>query len=118
MVKQILLCGIVLLPIQAETTVDSPLQEDCLACHEAQKVPSEFIYRRYLMKYSSKDTVKEKLFSYIKAPSQNNSVMPPQFFGKYVVKELTELDDGTLKERIDDYIKFYDVSKKLFVPNQ
>ena len=118
MVKQILLCTIALFPLQADTTiVDLPLQRDCLACHQTQKVPSEFIYRRYLMRYSSKDTIRERLFSYLKAPTQHSSVMPPQFFGKYIVKESTLLSDEILKERIDEYIRFYDVGKKLFIQN-
>ncbi len=118
MVKQVLLYGISLLILQADTVANLPLQRDCFDCHQTQKVSSEFIYRRYLMKYSSKDTIRERLFLYLKAPSQHNSVMPPQFFGKYVVKEPTQLNDETLKKRIDDYIRFYDVSKKLFIPNE
>ncbi len=117
MVREVFLYGILLSTLQADTVANLPLQRDCFDCHQAQKVSSEFIYRRYLMKYSSKDTIRERLFLYLKAPSQHNSVMPPQFFGKYVVKEPTQLNDKILKERINDYIRFYDVSQKLFIPN-
>ncbi len=98
-----------------DPSINSGLEKDCLACHQEQKIPSEFIYRRYLMKYSSKETIRKKLFSYLKSPSQQNSVMPPQFFGKYVVKEPTQLSDEILQKRIDDYIRLYDVGQKLFI---
>ena len=120
MVKLISVVLLALLPLSADIPIvnsntDSGLEKDCLACHQEQKIPSEFIYRRYLMKYSSKETIRQKLFSYLKSPSQQNSVMPPQFFGKYVVKEPTRLSDEILKKRIDDYIKLYDVGQKLFI---
>ena len=104
--------------VAEETVVDLKLQRDCFSCHQAQKVPSEFIYRRYLTTYSSTDTVKKKLFDYLKHPSRQRSVMPPQFFGKYVVKAPILLDDEMLKERIDEYMQFYDIGKKLYVPSE
>ncbi len=119
MVKPILLFILSLFTLSADSPLPSPeLKRDCLLCHQEQKIPSEFIYRRYLMKYSSKETIKKRLFTYLQSPAQKNSIMPPQFFGKYMVKEPVLLKDEILKERIDAFIQFYDISRKIYVPNK
>ena len=92
------------------------LQRECIVCHEKQKIPSGPIYRRYLLKYSSKEIIGEKIFSYLKHPDKNSSIMPPQFFNKFPVKRATELNDKALRQRIKAYIDRYDVNKRFFVP--
>ena len=91
------------------------MQKACLACHVQQQIPSEMIYRRYLMKYSSKARIREQIFTYLKAPSAQSSIMPAQFFKKYPLKEPSKHDDETLQSLIDAYIDHYDVRKKLYV---
>jgi len=123
MVKSIILFLIVLCSLwSSEKAVDltverySVLKRDCLRCHKTQKIPSEATYRRYLRKYSSKATIKEKMLAYLKAPSIKSSIMPPQFFGKFPIKEVSQLKEEALRDRIDDYIDYFDINKKLFIP--
>ena len=93
------------------------LQRECLSCHQLHSVPSQMIYRRYLMKYSSKKRVKEKIFAYLQNPSKENSIMPAQFFLKFMMKEKSHLSDKQMNQLIDAYIEHYDISKKLFNPH-
>ncbi len=73
------------------------------------------IYRRYLLKYSSTALIKEQIFSYLKRPSTEASIMPAPFFKKFSLKEPSKLDDKTLDKLIDEYIGLYDVSKKIYI---
>ena len=116
MVKAILFFMLAILFLQGGSEAPSPdLERECLQCHAAQKIPSEAIYRRYLLKYSSKETIRQKMFSYLRSPSVEKSIMPPQFFSKFPLTGRSELDNETLRQRVDDYIDYYDVNPRLYV---
>ncbi len=89
------------------------LQKECLQCHAEQQIPSALVYRRYLMKYSTFERMEKAMFSYIKKPDQKHSIMPPQFFLKFPMKEVSMLDDHTLKKLIKSYLNTFDVKKNL-----
>ncbi|WP_294956961.1 hypothetical protein [Sulfurovum sp.] len=91
------------------------LQKACLSCHAQQQIPSEIIYRRYLLKYSSTSVIRQKIYAYLKAPSTQASIMPKPFFRKFPLKEPSELDDKTLQKLIDAYVDLYDVRMKIYV---
>jgi len=92
------------------------LQRECLQCHVEQQIPSGLIYRRYLMKYSTFERMEKAVFSYIKNPDQKHSIMPPQFFLKFPMKEVLTLDDDKLQKMIKSYLNTFDVKKKLVLP--
>ncbi len=69
------------------------------------------------MKYSSKKIIKEKIYAYLQNPSRDDSIMPPQFFLKFTMKEKSLLTDQQMNTLVDDFIVHYDISKKLFNPN-
>ncbi len=92
------------------------LQKECLQCHVEQQIPSALIYRRYLMKYSTYERMEKAMFSYIKNLDQKYSIMPPQFFLKFPMKEATTLDDDMLQKMIKSYLNTFDVKKKLVLP--
>jgi len=117
MVKYILFILITATSLFAQDSSVS-LQRDCLACHQLHSIPSQMIYRRYLMKYSSKKIIKEKILDYLKNPFQENSIMPAQFFLKFKMKESSPLSSKEMNMLIDAYIEYYDVSKKLFTPKK
>ena len=116
MVKKTLI--FLLLSNFAQTKEPSPLlQQNCLKCHTGQKIPSELVYRRYLMKFSTKERMKESLLSYLKNPKKENSIMPQQFFLKFPQKEALDLNDTVLEESVRAYLDFFDVRKKLKLKN-
>jgi hypothetical protein len=92
------------------------LQQNCLACHVEQKIPSELIYRRYLMRYSTHDSIKKQLMPYLKAPSRKTSIMPKQFFLKFPEKEALDMNETVFSKSIDAYLEYFDVKKKLVLP--
>lgn len=92
------------------------LQKECLLCHVEQQIPSALIYRRYLMKYSTSERIEKAMLSYIKNPDQKDSIMPPQFFLKFPMKEVSTLDESTLQKIIKSYLNSFDVKQKLVLP--
>jgi len=98
----------------AQSNEPTPLaQKNCLNCHMKQKIPSELIYRRYLLKLSTKESIKKYLFSYLKNPKIKNSIMPKQFFLKFPKKEVLDINDTILENSIDSYLDYFDVKNKL-----
>jgi hypothetical protein len=87
-----------------------------MSCHKEQKIPSELIYRRYLLKYSTNTKIKERLFKYLKNPKKETSIMPKQFFLKFPEKDALDLNDTALSKSIDIYLDYFDIKKKLVLP--
>jgi len=112
MVKTIFFSIIVL---TTTTTAQTELQINCLNCHFKQKIPSELIYRRYLQKYSTHSTIKAKLLSYLKKPTQKNSIMPKQFFLKFPEKKALDLNQTILVKSINEYLDYFDIKNQLFL---
>ena len=88
-----------------------------MECHIRQKIPSELIYRRYLLKYSTHSAIKEQLLVYLKEPKKETSIMPKQFFLKFPEKEALDLNETVVEESIDAYLDYFDVKKKLIYGN-
>lgn len=92
------------------------LEDTCLYCHNKQQIPSELIYRRYLMQYSTHKNITKAMYKYLKNPKKENSIMPSQFFLKFPMKEELCLDDETLQKNIRTFLQTFDVKKKLILP--
>jgi len=92
------------------------LQSKCLRCHMQEQIPSELIYRRYLMTYSTKEEMQNAIFNYLKDPKKENSIMPPPFFFKFPMKETLDLNDESLEKNIGAFLDTFDVKKKLVLP--
>ena len=107
----------ILVNAQNVSTEDNQLlQKECLQCHIEQQIPSELVYRRYLMKYSTFERMEKAIFSYMKDPDPKHSIMPPQFFLKFPMKEKSTLDNDTLQQMIKRYLNSFDIKKKLGLP--
>ncbi len=92
------------------------LQSKCLDCHIQEQIPTQLIYRRYLMTYSTQEEMSKAIFSYMKDPQKENSIMPPPFFYKFPMKKVLDMDDASLKENIRLFLDHLDVKKKLMLP--
>ena len=101
--------------IQAQESPSIELQTNCLKCHSQQKIPSELIYRRYLLKYSTKERIKSKLLNYLSDPKREKSIMPKQFFLKFPEKIALEINSTILEKSINEYLNFFDVEKRLIL---
>ncbi len=93
------------------------LQNTCLKCHAYDQIPNTLIYKRYLVKYSTKDAMTQAILKYMKAPKKENSVMPPPFFLKFPMKKRLDLDDDKLEHNIRIFLDTFDMKKKLILPH-
>jgi len=98
-----------------ETKIDKTIDETCLSCHRQQQIPNGLIYRRYLMQYSTDIRMEEAIFKYLKNPSKETSIMPPQFFLKFPIKDTLELDELKLHNSIKKYLKRFDIKEHLIL---
>ncbi|RLA69880.1 MAG: hypothetical protein DRG09_04630 [Epsilonproteobacteria bacterium] len=117
--KIIFLCMLFSIGVVAgNITIDDKqqVQEKCLQCHNQEQIPNGLIYRRYLMKYSTKEAMKIAIMKYLKDPKQKNSIMPHPFFSKFSMKEVSDLDDENLKKNIQTFLNTFDLKKNLVLP--
>ena len=112
MVKIFIIISIVLVSLAKPSQM---LQTNCLNCHQKQQIPSELIYRRYLMLYSTNIQIKKQIVKYLKNPKEELSIMPKQFFLKFPMKEELNIDNKILQDSVDEYIKYFDITKRLRV---
>jgi len=116
--KIIFLCAMLYVGVNAGETFppNEQLQSKCLECHIEEQIPTQLIYRRYLMTYSTQEEMQKAIFNYMKDPQKENSIMPPPFFYKFPMKEVIDMDDESLKENIRLFLEHLDVKKKLILP--
>jgi hypothetical protein len=92
-----------------DTQMKKNLDTVCLSCHAQQQIPNRLIYKRYLMQYSTDTRMEKAMFKYLKEPNKEASIMPPQFFLKFPMKEKLKLDDEVLKVNIQEYLKKFNI---------
>ena len=90
-------------------------QQQCLNCHQKQQIPNTLIYKRYLMRYSTRKRMEEAMFAYLKDPKKEYSIMPAPFFLKFPMKKGLGQDDDKLLKNIREYLDTYDIKKKLIL---
>jgi len=115
--KIVVILGFLSLFLYAEESIidDHSFKTTCLECHQQQQIPSSLMYKRYLMKYSTNKGMEEAMFTYMKDPKKENSIMPAPFFLKFPMKEKISLDDSSLRKHIQAYLEEFDVKKKLML---
>jgi len=91
--------------------MQADINSSCIACHNKNKIPSELIYKRYLMKYSTKKNIEDAIYSYLTKPNPKYSIMPSAFFNKFPIKKA--INGKNLRKDIKEFINMYDISKKL-----
>lgn len=106
-----------MIPLIASTKPLTSLKNSCLNCHIKQKIPSELIYRRYLMRYSTDKKMQKSILDYLQKPNQTTSIMPKQFFLKFPMKESLkdsfEGNNSALKRGIKEYLNYFNIRNKL-----
>ena len=104
---------IVFIMIVSALFMRADTQTSCLACHQENQIPSELIYKRYLMQYSTDEKMQKVMYAYLKNPQKERSIMPSVFFSKFPMKEASALNDRELKKEISAYLKHFNLKKKL-----
>ncbi len=88
------------------------VEKNCLSCHKAHAIPSELIYRRYLLRYSTHEAMKQAIVSYLSNPNPKNSIMPSPFFVKFPMKQSSTLDKPTLLRSTEEFLDYFDIKKR------
>jgi len=110
MVKSIWFIVAVTMSVHAQ---DADVQRDCLSCHQTQQIPNSLIYKRYLMKYSTKTAIENAMIKYLKNPKKSESIMPSAFFLKFPMRKGLIMPETMLHQNIRSFIETFDVKKKL-----
>jgi hypothetical protein len=109
MVKKVTFLILLSLTLQAK----SLYEHNCVSCHEGMTITLDKFFFRYLLKYSSEAEVKKALFTYIKNPKTETSILEPWLINRIGVKKRSTLSDKELHEALDDYWTYYQVFGKL-----
>ena len=103
---------VTLMSMQASTE----FQKRCVSCHKTEGIPTQELYKRYLVKYSSHTAIKAAMLKYLKNPTIETSIMPEPFISKFGIQKRTSLSDDALKRQIDELIKTYNLKDKFYLP--
>ena len=88
-------------------------ENNCLKCHNKLPVSIDKYFYRYLLKYSSENSVKKAISNYLKNPNKDTTIMPEAFIKRFGIKNKTVLNDKQLEEALDIYWQTYKVFGKL-----
>lgn len=113
MVRLILVITLLISFLNAEKTKTTVYETNCIKCHTKLPVSIDKYFYRYLLKYSSENSVKESIFRYLKKPNKEMTIMPEAFIKRFGVKDKTKLSDKELYKALDIYWEKYKVFGKL-----
>jgi hypothetical protein len=108
MVKKISFLMLLFLQIEAQNDFET----NCMSCH-GEDFKFNIIMKKYTLKYSSQKAIKNAMFTYLKNPTLETSILPLEYIKKFGIKDKSVLDDTTLKEMINVYYQKYNVASKL-----
>ncbi|MFK5938633.1 MAG: hypothetical protein QM497_09600 [Sulfurimonas sp.] len=109
MVKKI----VIILSLSAVFLNADVYKTNCVSCHNKLPVSIDKYFYRYLLKYSSQREVKKMMYTYLKAPSKESSVMGESFLSRFGIKKKSSLKNTQLKQAINQYWTKYKVFGKL-----
>lgn len=87
------------------------LEQKCDSCHSRQ-IPYEIIYKRALLKYSSKNRILENLTRFLTNPASTPSILPPGLQRRFDPSTHPRFDEKSAKEAIKELIEKEDIIKK------
>ena len=88
-------------------------ERTCIPCHRYLPSSLERMFMSYLKTFSGELTVKASLKSFLKNPTETNSVMSDMFIDHFSVKDKSSLSDKDLEKAINIYWDIYNVRNKL-----
>ena len=88
-------------------------EQNCVECHKSMPVKIDKFFYRYLLKYSSEESLKSALTSYLKNPTKEKTILQEGLQNRFGVKGRTTLSNKELKKAVDKYWEIYKVFGKL-----
>ncbi len=108
----LLLCLTLLVAFGREEAPD----RRCLTCHDVSAPPLSLLYRRYLMLYSSKDRIEERMVSFLTAPSKEKSSMPEGMKNRFNPQNHPIFEKEEARRAVKRVIEKEDLIKKIIEP--
>jgi len=93
----------------------SEIPADCLACHATTAPPLSLVYRRYLMLYSSKPRIVERMSRFLVRPGKKISSMPEGMKNRFNPELHPAYDPQTAEKAAEAVVEKEDVLKKIVV---
>lgn len=90
----------------------------CAACHETKAPPLSLIYRRYLILYSSKARIQERMIDFLTAPSKAKSAMPEGMKNRFNPQNHPRFKPQTIQKTVKKLIEKEDLIPKIVVPKR
>ena len=109
MVKKLAVILIICLKLLGNDIFD----RECVYCHKMLTVSLKDVFFKYLLRYSSEESVKSVMFYYLKNPTKELSVMPKEYINIFGIKQKSKLDEKNLKNVINIYWNRYKVFGKI-----
>jgi len=88
-------------------------ERECVYCHKMLSVSLKDTFFKYLLRYSSEQSVKSVMYYYLKNPTKELSVMPKEYIQIFGIKQKSDINGSQLKKAIDIYWEKYKVFGKL-----
>ncbi len=90
----------------------------CAVCHESKAPPLSRIYRRYLMLYSSKERIRNKMVDFLVSPSLQKSAMPLGMRKRFNPQAHPAYSKTVAKEAAKELIEKFDIVPRIIVPKR
>ena len=87
----------------------------CLTCHEVSAPPLSLVYRRYLMLYSAKGKIEEKMVAFLSAPSKEKSSMPEGMKSRFNPQMHPAFDRESAEKAVKALIEEEDLIRRVIV---
>jgi hypothetical protein len=114
--RVLLLAAMVPAIVAAKT--DGDIYARCTACHSMQAPPLSLVYRRYLMLYSSKGRVAERMVAFLTHPTKKGSSMPEGMKSRFNPQNHPPFPLEEAKEAVGELIEREDLLKRIVIPKE
>ena len=88
-------------------------KQNCLECHSNEFQLAMFM-KKYTLKYSSEKRIKKALYSYLKNPTYDASILPFGYLNRFGIKDKTTLSDAELERMLSIYYEKYNIKSKIY----
>jgi hypothetical protein len=102
----------------SEGTKEEGVYTRCTACHSTQAPPLSLVYRRYLMLYSSKGRIAERMTAFLVHPTKKGSSMPEGMKSRFNPQNHPAFPPEKAKEAVRELIEKEDLLKRIVIPKE
>ncbi len=95
-----------------------PKLGQCAECHRKNAPPLAFVYRRYLMLYSAKSRVRDRMVDFLTAPSRKKSAMPRGMKNRFNPQNHPAYSRAVAEKAVENLIEKEDIIPHIVIPQK